>query len=53
MKHEEDSLKENQDRLRLEIHESELRAFPGAGHTVQWELPAEVATAISSFIESK
>jgi pimeloyl-ACP methyl ester carboxylesterase len=44
-------VKEDEDRLSSEVHGSELRAFPGAGHTVQWELPTEVATAISSFIE--
>ncbi|HSE40433.1 MAG TPA: alpha/beta hydrolase [Acidobacteriota bacterium] len=45
-------VKEDQDRLRAEIQGAEFKSYPTAGHTVQWELPAEVAKDIRTFIGS-
>jgi non-heme chloroperoxidase len=45
--------KEDQDRLRKEIPNAQFKSYPGAGHTVQWELPKEVATDIRNFVEGK
>ncbi len=45
-------VKADQDRLRAGIQSAQFRSYPGAGHTVQWELPAEVAKDIRTFIES-
>jgi pimeloyl-ACP methyl ester carboxylesterase len=45
-------VKEDQDRFRAEIPNAQFHSFAGAGHTVQWELPKEVAAAIRSFIEA-
>jgi non-heme chloroperoxidase len=44
-------VKEDQDRLRAEIKNAQFKSYPGAGHTVQWEMPLEVATDIRNFIE--
>jgi pimeloyl-ACP methyl ester carboxylesterase len=46
-------VKEDQDRLRAEIKDAQFISYPGAGHTVQWELPKEVATSIRNFVEGK
>ena len=46
-------VKEDQDRLRKEIPNVQFKSYPGAGHTVQWELPKEVATDIRNFVEGK
>src|SRR5262245_22940586 len=43
--------KEDQDRLRAEIPNAQFKSYPGAGHTVQWEMPKEVAADIRSFVE--
>jgi pimeloyl-ACP methyl ester carboxylesterase len=45
-------VKEEQDRLVAEIPGARIKTYPTAGHTVQWELPAEVAKDIRAFIES-
>jgi non-heme chloroperoxidase len=45
-------IKEDQDRLGAEIQTAKFRSYPRAGHTVQWELPVEVAADIRTFIES-
>ncbi len=46
-------VKADQDRLQSEIKNAKFRSYAGAGHTVQWELPKEVATDIHNFIEGK
>jgi pimeloyl-ACP methyl ester carboxylesterase len=46
-------VKEDQERLRASIQHAQFRSYPGAGHTVQWELPKEVAADIRKFVEEK
>lgn len=42
--------KADQDRLHSEIAHSEFKEYAGAGHTVQWEMPAEVTADIKAFV---